>query len=317
MTEEDTGGGKALINVQLSDVFGLSKPAQRLLEQVERLCGVAYEPRRIRRIADAEAYRETQLAKAEASNRLLFADTEIEIAQRAARRLAATEIRRQENIEAIVAKSVAKIEEQSNVGSENAPPDDKVISEDWLSRFFDNIKDVNSDEMQKVWASVLARETRKKGSFSYRSLETLGVMQPEEAALFEKFCSLGLFAGRVIKINDASDFKEFGITFSDLLKLRDTGLIHSSDMLTVRIQARDSKISMFIGDKLISLKQAGITEFVFPCQMLTATGLEISALFKASSNEAYFSALTDWLKSKKIEVTMHSTEIKVPQPPSA
>ncbi len=80
--------GKSLV-----DLGELSKPATVLVKKVCNAVGILYEPRRIRKRAEAEA--DAEKIKALASTELN------EIQQRAIDRLIHQEARRQENIEAI------------------------------------------------------------------------------------------------------------------------------------------------------------------------------------------------------------------------
>ena len=78
----------------LTDIAGLSKPATKLIESVSSAIGAIYEPIRIRRKATAEGDAELILTR----NRLKI--TELE--RRATERLVNRELRRQENIEAVL-----------------------------------------------------------------------------------------------------------------------------------------------------------------------------------------------------------------------
>src|SRR5690606_32256240 len=94
--------GKSLIN------FGdLPKPATVLIEKVSSAVGVLYEPRRIRKKAEAEATAEKikAIAQIEVS----------ELQQRAIERMIFQESRKQENIEKITAQA-----------AQDLPPDSKT-----------------------------------------------------------------------------------------------------------------------------------------------------------------------------------------------
>ena len=55
---------------------------------------------------------------------------------------------------------------------------------DWFIRFFDAASNVSNEDLQKIWAKLLAGETICKGCFSLRAIETLYNMSPDEARLF-------------------------------------------------------------------------------------------------------------------------------------
>ncbi|WP_048608561.1 hypothetical protein [Providencia rettgeri] len=88
--------GNSIIN--LGD---LAKPATVLIEKVSNAVGVLYEPRRIRKKAEAEA--EAEKIKALAGIELT------EIQQRGIERLVHQEARKQENIESITGSSHLRV----------------------------------------------------------------------------------------------------------------------------------------------------------------------------------------------------------------
>jgi hypothetical protein len=63
---------------------------------------------------------------------------------------------------------------------------DEPVDEDIASRIFTNIQDVSNEQMQKLWAKLLAGEITKPGSFSVRTLDVLKNLSPKEAAVFER-----------------------------------------------------------------------------------------------------------------------------------
>ncbi|MEO8422213.1 MAG: hypothetical protein ABI457_13565 [Hyphomicrobium sp.] len=88
----------------------LSAPVVKLIESVGDAVGVIYEPTRIRRRAKAEADALITNARAEVEV--------AEIADRAMKRLAYQEVKRQINIENIIADSIPLIANDSQKGSE-------------------------------------------------------------------------------------------------------------------------------------------------------------------------------------------------------
>ena len=60
---------------------------------------------------------------------------------------------------------------------------------DWTARFFDDIQDISSEEMQSLWAKVLAGEVERPGSTSIRTLSILKNLDQAAASLFGNLCS--------------------------------------------------------------------------------------------------------------------------------
>lgn len=61
---------------------------------------------------------------------------------------------------------------------------------DWFIRFFDAASNVSNEDLQKIWAKLLAGETICKGCFSLRAIETLYNMSPDEARLFSEIADI-------------------------------------------------------------------------------------------------------------------------------
>lgn len=207
------------------DVGKLSKPLTKLIESVSGAVGAVYEPTRIRR-----------KAKAEADAMIVFADTEIEVAKRAARRLAIQEVRRQENIETIV-DSAAKLLPET-VSEEPVDPD-------WMSRFFADAADVSDEHLQKIWAKLLAQEVAEPNACSRRTLSILKEMNQEDARRFERLCTLVWYGENrgFVPFDRGSAFSDpievgveslgkYGVSFDDLLELDSLGLIHCQEDIT-------------------------------------------------------------------------------------
>jgi len=196
----------------LVDVGKLTKPATVLIEKISSAIGVMYEPRRIKNKA---------LAEAEASKTKALADLEIEdIQKRALTRLVSEEIKKQENIEKITEKSFDSIRD-------DATPE--KIEDDWISNFFDKCKLISDDEMQMLWAKILAGEANNPGTFSKRTIEFMSTMDKKDAILFDSICKISWTISTLqpLVIDDRDViFENMNLIFENLRHLHDIGLIN-------------------------------------------------------------------------------------------
>ncbi|WP_335915355.1 DUF2806 domain-containing protein [Shewanella algae] len=198
--------GNSIVN--LGD---LAKPATVLIEKVSNAVGVLYEPRRIRKKAEAEA--EAEKIKALAGIELS------EIQQRGIERLVHQEARKQENIENITAKAAAEL-----------PPNAKTeeLEEDWIAHFFDRCDKVSNEQMQSLWSRLLAGEATNPGTYSKRTIDFIATMDKSDADLFTNFCQfIWMIRGATPLIFDpqADVYTSQGINFSTLKHLDSIGLI--------------------------------------------------------------------------------------------
>ena len=154
---------------------------------------------------------------------------ELAIASAVEQRIRFQEQKRQVNIKSVVQQAADQLGDKEVTDSE---PD-----HDWTARFFNEVQDVSSEEMQSLWAKVLAGEVQRPGSTSIRTLGILKNLDRNTAQLFKKFCSACMFMtpdgkhimdARVPSLggNAASNsLQSYGLGFGALNRLNESGLI--------------------------------------------------------------------------------------------
>lgn len=203
--------GKSLIS--LGD---WSKPANTLVEKISDAIGGLYKPFQIRRVAQAEADADAirTVSRIEIS----------ELERRAMSRLFAEEAKKQHNIEAITYKALPDVRPESK-------PED--IEDDWIANFFDKCRLISDEQMQDLWARILAGEANSPGRFSKRTVNLLGSLDKTDAILFTTLCGFVFEIGPpTALVFDFTDkiYNEVGIAFGVLDHLESAGLLHVSAM---------------------------------------------------------------------------------------
>lgn len=135
-------------STSLVNLGELSKSANTLIEKVSSAIGGVFEPWQIKRVAKAKAKAEASLIKAESEIKVT------DLHRRAIHRFVEEEANRQENMEEITKKFIPHLEETSNPAN---------MEDDWLTNFFDKSRIVSDEEMQTIWANVLAGEANTSG----------------------------------------------------------------------------------------------------------------------------------------------------------
>lgn len=198
----------------------LSAPVTKLIEVVSAGMGRAYEPLHLVRLARAEAKALSIMAHG-------AADVQ-NIETRAARRVAATEVWRQENLEAIAELAVNALPDQVS-----AVP----VARDWVARFFEHCKDASNQDMRQLWARLLAGEVTRPNSFSLRTLALVAQLSAPEANDFNVLCL------RCVQVDDSwvpflrrmnSDYlAASGLTYNAVTRLEAAGLVQytNADLL--------------------------------------------------------------------------------------
>jgi uncharacterized protein YqgV (UPF0045/DUF77 family) len=150
-------------------VAALSKPILKLIEAVSAGIGKVYEP--LGTVVQAKADGLADIIRAEADLKVK------DLQQRALIRILATETDRQQNIESIVSKSKAALPESVS---------DVPVKKEWITHFFEAAKDVSNEEMQELWARVLAGEVAAPGQTSRRTIDALKAMDRQDAEMFSR-----------------------------------------------------------------------------------------------------------------------------------
>jgi len=273
---------KAIIN------FGdLSKPVTALIEKLSSGAGILYEPTRIKKQA---------LAEAEAKKTHALADVEVQdIQKRALERFVREETIKQQNIESITEKTFEKLDD-------TAKPEE--IEDDWISNFFDKVKFISDNEMQDLWAKLLAGESNEPGKYSKRTVELIASLDKKDAQLFNDLCTFCWFDGHEaysLIYNKAENeiYKKQNINFSSLLHLQDIGLIQFNSTAGFRRLGFQKYFTIYYYGKIINLefKKDTENELNIGNVMLTKSGQELISICKSEINDDFFMfILEEWKK---------------------
>ena len=218
----------------------LAEPINTLITKIADAAGILYEPTRIRKKAQAEA----DAALIAATNQLKLDD----LSQRALKRFVKEESIKQSNIESILEKSFPEI-------TESAEP--SLLSNEWLLFFFERAKYASDDEMQTIWAKILAGETNHHGSFSKSTLRILSEMSQDDATTFMKTIAFSFKVDNENKffIYDFNDeiVKKNGLTFNSINRLNILGLLSCSSNYGYYISEIPQNLSASYSNKKIEI----------------------------------------------------------------
>lgn len=267
---------------------GLAKPATVLIEKVSNAVGVLYEPRRIRKRAEAEA--DAEKIKALAGIELS------EIQQRGIERMVQQEARKQENIENITAQAAAQL-----------PPDSKTedLEEDWVAHFFDKCEHVSSQEMQSLWSSLLAGEATAPGTYSKRTVDFIATMDKKDAELFTKFCQFTWVVDEptpLIFDTSADIYKRNGIDFSSLKHLDAIGLIsfESTSGYVRKGYGKRTVIHYFGLPTLVEFSGDANNKIEAGKALFTQAGKELFRICGAKRNQEFYEYATEKLSKQNL-----------------
>jgi len=260
----------------LINLGDLSKPANTLIKKISAAIGGLYKPFQIRRVAQAEA---------DADKIQAAAQIEItKLQHRAISRLFAEEAKKQHNIEAITLKALA------DVGPE-AKTDD--VEDDWIANFFDKCRLISDEEMQSLWARILAGEANSPGKFSKRTVNLVGSLDKSDAMLFSRLCGFGFTIAQnfdpLIFNTDHKIYSDAGIHFGGISHLESTGLIQFSVADYYRTGISQKGFVYYFGHPVWIEFPQGQKKHQLPIGqvLLTKAGAELAPLSGAQPREGF------------------------------
>ncbi|MBR1910809.1 MAG: DUF2806 domain-containing protein [Treponema sp.] len=289
-------------------VAALKEPAKKKFVELVQAC--FHSPELREKQAAATAYEINTLSKAVRDNIDLpvvvkdgkvsidTTDTEALIA-RTTKREHLQSIHREQNIESIFAKTATQLESVEKCSSEPVNPD-------LLARFIEAGQDVSDDDLQNLWAKILAGEIVKPKTCSLRTIDILKNMSKDEFDMFLKVCP---FVMDDVIFSDSHLLLDKGITTATILILDECGLLIDTGLIrTVQLTGKEEKI--FNTDKYILLAKRrlpSMTSFFLTVYPLTESGRKLYSLSDCNIDNTFFLAYSQFLvrEHRDIEFRLH------------
>lgn len=221
----------------------------------------------------------------------IMINSEIDITDEIRSRITFQERKRQANIQSVVLDAAETLGEKEVEESE--------IDHDWTSRFFADVMDVSSAEMQQIWSNILAGEVESPGRTSLRTLSILKQMSQRDAHLFQRATK---YVIRDFIHNDSKvttevlpDFP----TYNEFMRLAHHGLFQLGLGL--------SKIFRGYSEYLLEDENTiyriykdrkGEYELVIPSHVLTESGSELYSVMNTPTNTDYLRFFAKFLNER-------------------
>ncbi len=255
----------------------------------------------------------------------VLVEGELTIAEAVEQRVRFQEEKRQRNISAIVSQAT---EQLTTDEVEDYEPD-----HDWTARFFNEAQDVSSEEMQLLWAKVLAGEVERPGSTSLRTLSILRDLDRQTAVLFQVFCSAAVvFSRSGESIADmrvpllgghpgANSLAEYDMNYDALNVLNEHGLIISgyNSIFDYRIcigvtdgAGNRVRFPFDFQNRRWVLEPFGQPKFDEPFDLdgvaATRSGRELSRVISLEPMPKYTEALMEFFERHELRMVQFGTE---------
>ncbi len=181
---------------------------------------------------------------------------------------------------------------------------------DWFVRFYEAVGNVSNEQMQSIWAKILAGEINKPNTYSLRTIEALKNLSQQEAELFGKICSHCIFNGPHLFLPHYDKYLETcQISFGEVLYLSELGLISSDSMLVLKMPIDITPKILFVNrNLLIMVSAADENNRVFEIRQfpLTGVGMELATLVAESPTDDEFISFAKEINTNaSINLTVH------------
>lgn len=262
----------------------ISEVAGKFIDKVSDAVGVIAKPYQIKRVAEAEA----QAAVIQANARVQIS----EIERRGLERLIREEGQKQENIENITYRAIPHLKS-------DARPED--VDKDWISHFFDRCRLVSDEQMQELWASILANETNTPHSFSKKTIDTVAALEKSDAEMFSNLCSFVWLGGApLVFVLDSKHniYHSKNITFQNLEHLESIGLINFGVVNNYTTTSDFESVTLSYCGRQINLTFPNKRNLNLGRVRLTRTGGELFYVCSAMGSEEFMDYMINyWLNA--------------------
>lgn len=181
---------------------------------------------------------------------------------------------------------------------------------DWFVRFYEAVGNVSNEQMQSIWAKILAGEINKPNTYSLRTIEALKNLSQQEAELFGKICSHCICNGSHLFLPHYDKYLETcQISFGEVLYLSELGLISSDSMLVLKMPIDITPKILFVNrNLLIMVSTTDENNRVFEIRQfpLTGVGMELATLVAESPTDDEFISFAKEINTNaSINITVH------------
>ncbi len=201
-----------------------------------------------------------------------------QLMQRSNIRLQNLQIQKERNIESVIGKTALELEgKEADINDE--------VDKDWLNRYFNIVEDISDEDMQNLWAKILAGEILKPKTNSLRLLDFLKNTSRDEFNTILKI--MPLISGDVI-FQELDILKKYDISYGLLLKFDELGILNSDGLTNLNIEVESKhKLEVMKTDEveLIVLNNSPETiKIELPIFSVTGIGLDLLRLSNTALN---------------------------------
>ena len=221
-------------------------------------------------------------------------------------------------------QNIADIMERAweEVGDEEVDPNGPSV--DWWHRLYDCGKFVSNEDLQVLFAKVVAGEMKRPGSIAYSTLEVLRRLDPESARIFRIWRSMSVSDDRSLNLCTlgyrTNQLEDYGLSLGDFARLQEVGLIDhlSTEIglmwgLSATFQEPDADITMsklfqYLNKRWVVYRLDPLNTKIQDMKIVPATraGVEIGHVVPPVENPRYTLAFKNCLERYGLQMDFAS-----------
>lgn len=153
---------------------------------------------------------------------------------------------------------------------------------DWFMRFYETVGNISNEEMQELWARILAGEINQTQVFSLQTMDVLKNVGKEDALLFDKICQFSICSEGEYSLPRYDEYlKQAEIQYSDIMRLRELGLIFNDASIALTVKLKNGMNFLMLNRELLltyNIYDEQLDEFQVAQYPFTKVGNEIASL---------------------------------------
>ena len=210
--------------------------------------------------------------------------------------LVPAKMQQMKNIASILKKSEFYIDKDKSVKPETS----------WIGQLFEKCKYTSEENLQDLWAKILAGKINGEGDVSIRTMSTLSDLSTEEAQLFKRLINFRLNTDYVY-YEEHKMPKNF-LTFGEISKLLDAGLIkHMQQTVKIYHPEKNNILGILYCHYNLRVKIDNQTIHM-PSVVFSKAGVEIGSFLESQYSVEYVNCIRNFFSTKGLKLEQFKLE---------
>lgn len=201
-----------------------------------------------------------------------------------------------------IAKTILKAEKE--LEGQAGDVSEAEIDSDWVNRWRDYACKVSTDEIQSLWARVLAGEIKSPGKISFRTMEFIKNLNKDEAKDIEFVIPFIFKEGFIYRGYLNSKLVRYiheWLSLDVLLKMQELGVVQEvyQEHVTLKLNGAIGQTAFIrCNDKVLTYERERDSDIDMPYIPVTQLGVQLAEIAGCKANEEYLLEVGGHIKSR-------------------